>query len=147
MSLKDQLNTDIKTAMKAGDEVRKAAVRALQAALKQSEVDRQTTLSDDDILALIQKEAKSRRESIADAQQAGRADLAADYAAELAVIEGYLPQGLSRDELIALARTAIAEAGATELKHLGAVMKVLTPRTKGRADGKAVNDIVRELLS
>ncbi|MBL8056460.1 MAG: GatB/YqeY domain-containing protein [Anaerolineales bacterium] len=147
MSLKDQLNQDLKTALKAGDEPRKAALRVLLAAVKQAEVDRQTTLSDDEVLALLQKEAKGRRESIADAQKAERLDLVADYQRDLALIEGYLPQALGRAELTDLARAAIAEAGATDLKQLGAVMKLLTPRTKGRADGKLVNDIVRELLS
>ncbi|MDW8326839.1 MAG: GatB/YqeY domain-containing protein [Anaerolineales bacterium] len=147
MSLKEQLTADLKAALKAGDETRKNAIRALQAAIKQSEVDRQTTLTDDDVLALIQKEAKSRRESIADAQKAGRADLVAAYEAELAVMEAYLPQPLSRDELIALAKAAIAEAGATGIKQQGAVMKLLAPRIKGRADGKLVGEIVRELLS
>lgn len=146
MSLKDRLATDLKTALKAGDETRKNAVRALQAALKQAEVDRQVTLTDDDVLGLIQKEAKARRESIADAQKAGRADLAAGYQAELVIIESYLPQALSREEITALARAAVAEAGATDLKQLGAVMKLLSPRVKGRADGKLVNEIVRELL-
>jgi hypothetical protein len=147
MSLKEQLTNDLKAALKAGDETRKNAVRALQAAVKQAEVDRQTTLGDDDVLALIQKEAKSRRESIADAQTADRADLVNAYQAELAVIEAYLPQTLTRDELVDLARTAITEAGVSDIKQLGAVMKILSPRTKGRADGKAVNDIVRELLA
>ncbi len=147
MSLKDQLNQDLKTALKAGDEPRKNTVRLLLAAIKQIEVDRRTTLTEDELLAVLQKEAKSRRESLADAQAAGRADLAADYAADLAQIEAILPQALTREELLALARAAIAEAGATDLKQLGAVMKTLTPRTKGRADGKLVNEIVRELLA
>lgn len=147
MTLKEQLAADLKTALKAGDETRKNAIRALQAAIKQSEVDRRTDLGDDDVLALIQKEAKSRRESIADAQKAGRADLVAAYEAELAVMEAYLPQALTREELMAMAKAAIAEAGATNVKQQGAVMKLLAPRTKGRADGKLVSEIVRELLS
>lgn len=147
MSLKEQLTNDLKTALKSGQETRKNAVRALQAAVKQVEIDKQATLSDEDILAIIQKEAKSRRESIADAQTAGRADLVSAYEAELAIIETYLPKSLSRDELVDLARAAIAEAGVSDIKQLGAVMKILSPRTKGRADGKLVNDIVRELLA
>lgn len=146
MSLKDQLNQDLKTALKSGDETRKNTVRLLMAAVKQVEVDRQTTLGDDDLLAVLQKEAKSRRESLSEAETAGRADLAAGLEAELAIIEAYLPQALSRDELRALAQAAIAEAGASDARQLGAVMKLLTPRTKGRADGKLVNEIVRELL-
>lgn len=146
MSIKDQLTQDLKVAMKGGEEVRKNAVRALQAAIKQVEIDKQTTLSEEDLLALIQKEAKSRRESINDAQKASRADLVAGYEAELAIIEGYLPKGLTREELVEMAKAAIAEVGATDAKQQGAVMKILAPRTKGRADGKLVNEIVRELL-
>ena len=147
MSLKDQLNSDFIAATKARDEVRKNATSQLRAAIKQVEVDKQTSLADEDVLGVIQKEAKSRRESIADAQKAGRADLVSAYEAELAAIEHYLPKGLSREELIEMAKAAIAEAGVRDLKQQGAVMKLLSPRTKGRADGKLVNDIVRELLS
>jgi hypothetical protein len=148
MDLKDQLNGDLKGALKAGDETRKRTLRALLAAVKQVEVDTRPAggLDEAAILAVIQKEAKSRRESIADAQKAGRDDLVADNQAELDLIESYLPQALTREELVELARAAIAEAGAAGPKQLGAVMKLLAPRTKGRADGKLVNDVVRELL-
>lgn len=146
MSIKDQLTQDLKAAMKGGEEVRKNAVRALQAAIKQVEIDKRTALSEEDLLALIQKEAKSRRESINDAQKADRPDLVAGYEAELTIIESYLPKGLTREELVEMAKAAIAEAGATDAKQQGAVMKILAPRTKGRADGKLVNEIVRELL-
>jgi uncharacterized protein YqeY len=146
MSLKDQLTSDFIAATKARDEVRKNATSLLRAAIKQAEIDRRTTLTDEEVVGVLQKEAKSRRESIADAHKAGRADLVSTYEAELAVIEHYLPRGLSREELIELARAAIAEAGVSDLKQQGAVMKLLSPRTKGRADGKLVSDIVRELL-
>lgn len=146
MPIKEQLTNDLKAAMKGGEEVRKNAVRALQAAIKQVEIDKRTSLSEEDLLALIQKEAKSRRESINDAQKADRADLVAGYEAELAIIESYLPKGLTREELVEMAKAAITEAGATDAKQQGAVMKILAPRTKGRADGKLVNEIVRELL-
>lgn len=147
MSLKEKLNSDYVAATKARDYVRKNAANVLRAAIKQVEIDKQTTLADEDVLGLIQKEARSRRESIADAQKAGRPDLVTTYEAELAAIEHYLPQGLTREELVELAKAAIAEAGVNDAKQLGAVMKLLSPRTKGRADGKLVNDIVRELLS
>jgi uncharacterized protein YqeY len=146
MSLKDQLTSDFIAATKARDEVRKNATSLLRAAIKQAEIDRRTTLTDEEVVGVLQKEAKSRRESIADAHKAGRADLVSTYEAELAAIEHYLPRGLSREELIELARAAIAEAGVSDLKQQGAVMKLLSPRTKGRADGKLVSDIVRELL-
>lgn len=146
MTLKDQLNADLKAALKTGDETRKLALRSVMAAIKQVEVDTRIMVDDAGIHALLQKEAKSRRESLADAQKAGRADLVAAAESELKIIEGYLPQMLTADELEALARAAIAEAGAADVKQLGAVMKLLTPRTKGRADGKAVNEVVRRLL-
>lgn len=150
MPLKDQLNADLKEAMKAGDDTRKNALRAILAAIKQAEIDRRASqpagLTDDDIIALLQKEVKARRESIADAEKAGRTDLTADPLADIAIYEGYLPQALSRAELEDLARAAIAEAGVDSPKGLGAVMKVLSPRVKGRADGKMVNEVVRALL-
>jgi uncharacterized protein YqeY len=149
MSTRDQLNTDLKTALKSSDETRKGAVRLLLAAIKQAEVDKRPAgaLDEGEVLAVVQKEAKARREAIADAQKAGRADLVAMNEAELRVIESYLPQQLTREELVELARAAIAEAGAAGPQQMGAVMKLLTPRTKGRADGKQASDIVRELLS
>jgi len=170
MSLKDQLNADLKQAMKAGDDVRKSALRQLMAGIRQGELEKrtaaakvlglsgalteaqlaaleQTSLDEAETLAVIQREAKSRRESIEDARKAGRTDLVAANEAELTVIEGYLPRQLSRDEIVSLAQSAIDEAGAKDLKQLGAVMRLLTPRTKGRADGRLVNDVVRDLLS
>jgi len=170
MTLKEQLSADLLTALKAGDEVRKTTVRGLLAGLQQAALEKRSAAARDigqggelnaaqlaeldnvalaevESLAAIQKEAKSRRESIVDAEKAGRPDLVAANATELHIIESYLPQALNRDEIAALVEAAIAETGATDLKQLGTVMKVLTPRTKGRADGRLVNEVVRELLS
>jgi|SRR3990170_2624126 len=149
MSLRDQLTGDLKTALKSSDETRKGTLRLLLAALKQAEIDKRPAgaLDEGEVLAVIQKEAKSRRESIADAQKANRADLVAMNETELHVIESYLPKQLTREELVELARAAIAETGAGGPQQMGAVMKLLTLRTKGRADGKLVSDVVRELLS
>jgi hypothetical protein len=170
MSLKQRLNQDLHEALKSGDAARRNVVRLLLAAVKQAELDKraalakqmgkggelsagqlaelgQVALSDDELLGVIQKEARVRRESLAEAQSARRADLVAANEAELRLIESYLPQPLTQAELVALAQAAIAEVGATELKHLGLVMKVLAPRTKGRADGKRVSEVVRELLA
>ena len=148
MSLRDQLTGDLKTALKSSDETRKGTLRLLLAALKQAEIDKRPAgaLDEGEVLAVIQKEAKSRRESIADAQRANRADLVAMNETELHVIESYLPKQLTREELVELARAAIAETGAGGPQQMGAVMKLLTPRTKGRADGRLVSDVVRELL-
>ena len=149
MSLRDQLTSDLKTALRSSDEARKGTLRLLLAAVKQAEIDKRPAgaLDEGEVLAAIQKEAKARREAIADAQKANRADLVAMNEAELRVIESYLPQQLTREELVGLARAAVAEAGAAGPQQIGAVMKLLTPRTKGRADGKLVSDVVRELLS
>jgi uncharacterized protein len=170
MALRDQLNQDLKDAMRAGDEVRKTTLRQLLAGLRQARLDKRTAaaralgagselsaaqlstldqvdIDDSDSIAVLQKEAKAHRESIADAAKASRDDLVAANEAELRLIEAYLPQQLSRVEIKVLAQAAIAEAGVTDIKQLGAVMKVLTPRTKGRADGRLVNEVVRELLA
>ena len=148
MSLRDQLTGDLKTALKSSDETRKGTLRLLLAALKQAEIDKRPAgaLDEGEVLAVIQKEAKSRRESIADAQKANRADLVAMNETELHVIESYLPKQLTREELVELARAAIAETGTGGPQQMGAVMKLLTSRTKGRADGRLVSDVVRELL-
>lgn len=167
MSLKETLNTHLKDAMKAGEETRKTVLRGVMAAIRQAELEQRTArakalgpgatdeqlkaldgqpLPDEAVLNVLQKEAKSRRESIADAEKAGRADLAEGYRTELAILDSYLPQALSREEIIALAKAAIAAAGVSDAKGMGAVMKLLAPQTKGRADGKLVNDVVRELL-
>jgi uncharacterized protein YqeY len=169
MTLKEQLNLDLKAALRSGDDVRKTVLRGLLAGFQQAELEKRTVaaremnmggspspeqlatleqvaLDEAEAIATIQKEAKSRRESIVDAEKAGRPDLVAANEAELRIIESYLPQQLSREEVAALAQAAIAEAGVTDLKQLGAVMKILTPRTKGRADGRLVNEVVRELL-
>ena len=170
MTIKDQLKRDLKDAMRSGDDVRKMTLRQLLAGLRQAQLDKRMaaaaamgkgvelnaeqldTLDRVDIdeveaVAVLQKEAKAHRESIADAAKAERADLVAANEAELGVIEAYLPKQLSRDEIRALAQAAIAESGAADLKQIGAVMKLLTPRTKGLADGRLVNEVVRELLA
>jgi len=171
MSLRDQLNADLKSALKSGDDTRRNTLRLLLAAIQQAEVDQRTAAAlsaqkrsggelteaqlveleqlafvEEEIVAVIQKEAKARREAIADARRADRADLVAANEAELSIIESYLPQPLTREAIVALAQAAIAEAGAADVRQLGAVMKLLTPRTRGLADGKLVSDIVRELL-
>lgn len=153
MTIKDKLNDELKTAMKAGDTRRRDILRMVLAAIKQGEVDaldpqkRAAGLTDDDILAILTKEAKRRRESISEYEKGGRADLVASEREELTLIESYLPQMMGRDEITVLAREAIAESGATSEKQMGAIMQKLMPRVKGKADGKLVNQIVKELLA
>lgn len=146
MHPKEKMNEDLKAAMKSGDSARKDMLRLLLSVIKQSEVDTRTTLSEDQVYGLLQTEAKKRRDSINEAEKAGRSDIAEREKAELAFIEEYMPQQLSKDEIEAEVRKAIQESGATSAKDMGSVMKVLMPRVKGKADGKLVNDVVKSLL-
>ena len=146
MHPKEKLNEDLKTAMKAGDAFRKDTLRLMLAAIKQKEIDEKITASEDQVYALLMTEAKKRRDSASEARKANRNDIADNEEAELKLIESYLPQQLSREELETEARKAIEEAGATSAKDMGNVMKVLMPRVKGRADGKLVNEVVKALL-
>lgn len=143
---KDQMNEDLKAAMKSGDAFRKDMLRLMLSVLKQVEVDKRVTLSPEDVYGLLQTEAKKRRDSITEARGAGRNDIADKEQAELTFIESYLPQQLSKEEIEVEVRKAIQESGATSAKDMGNVMKVLMPRVKGKADGKLVNDVVKSLL-
>lgn len=144
---KARLQAALKEAMANKDAARRDTLRLLMSALKQVEVDERKELSADDVYAILQKEAKKRRESIDEMEKAGRAALAANEQRELSIIEEFLPKQLSREEVTALARDAIAQSGATSPKEMGKVMGVLMPKVKGLADGKLVNDVVRDLLS
>lgn len=146
MHPKEQIKDDLKVAMKSGDTQRRDILRLLMAAFKQVEVDKQKELSVDDALSVLMSEAKKYRETIEEKEQSGRIEGIEEEQFALTVIEAYLPQQLSREEIEAMARQAIAETGATTPKEMGQVMKVLMPRLKGQADGKLVNTVVRELL-
>jgi hypothetical protein len=147
MELKTKLNESVKDAMKSGDEVRKRTLRMVLAAVKQAEVDKQTTLDDLAVTGLIQKEIKNRREAIEEAKKANRPDLIGENEAEIAVLEAYLPKAMPAEELRALARAAIAEAGASTPADMGRVMKLVLPRVAGRAPNDAVSAAVKELLA
>lgn len=145
--LEDRLMEDYKSAMKAGDAPRKDALRSLRAALKSAQIDKRAPLSEEDALDVLARQAKQRRESIEQFTAGGRDDLVQTESADLRVIEEYLPQQMRREEIEDLARTAVAEAGATSMREIGNVMRMLMPQVKGRADGKLVNDVVRTLLN
>ena len=147
MNTKERLNQDLKDAMRAKDEVRKRTIRMALAAIKNAEIDHQTELSEPEILGILQKELKSRIETIEGAEKAGRDDLIAEANREIAVLEEYLPQALSPAELEAIVTESIAEIKATSMRDLGRVMQAVMPTVRGRADGKDVNQIVRKLLS
>ena len=147
MPTKAEFENALKDAMRAGDDTRKRTLRMILSAVKLAEVERRGPLDEAGLLAVLQKEAKTRSEAIADAEKAGRADLVAASQAELAVLDSYLPRPLSAEELESLARKAIAEAGAASPGEMGRVMKLLMPQIQGRADGKAASDLVRRLLA
>lgn len=146
MSLAAQLLADYQAAVRAGDAVRVGTLRLLRAAIRDAEIDQRHTLADDGVLAVIQKQVKQRKDSVAAYRDAGRTDLAEREEAEMAVLQAYLPAGLSAEALRELAQAAIAEVGATSASDLGRVMKALMPRVRGQADGGEVNAVVRELL-
>lgn len=147
MDIKTQLNESVKDAMKSGDEVRKRTVRMVLAAIKQAEVDKQTTLDDAAVMSIVQKEIKNRREALDEAKKANRADLAADNEAEIKVLEVFLPKAMSADELRALAQAAIAETDAAAPADMGKVMKALIPKVAGRAANDQISAMVKELLA
>ena len=147
MLLKDRINEVMKAAMRAKDAPRLGAIRFLQAAIKQKEVDERVTADDAAILAIVDKLIKQRRDSIAQFEQAGRADLADKEKAELALLQGYLPQQLTEAELAAAIDAAVAEAGAVGPAAMGKVMAVLKPRIAGRADIAKASALVKQKLA
>jgi uncharacterized protein YqeY len=147
MDIKSQLNESMKDAMRSGDTVRKNTVRLALAAIKQAEVDKQTTLDDLAVIALLQKEIKNRKEALEEAKKANREDLIKDNEAEIAVLEVFLPAAMSADELREIVAAAIAETGATSMVDMGNVMKAALPKVAGRAPGGEVSAMVKELLA
>ena len=147
MDTQKQIELDLKEALRSRDEMRKSTLRMVLSAIKLVEVDKGEPLEEGEVLVILQKEIKSRRESIADAEKAGRSDLIADSEAEISILEGYLPQSFSQDEIEDLAKEVITQEGASSLQDMGKVMKVLMPKVQGRADGSLVSQTVRQILS
>ncbi|MDM5073543.1 MULTISPECIES: GatB/YqeY domain-containing protein [Aeromonas] len=147
MSLKDQLKDQQKLAMLARDKARLGAIRLLMAEIKQREVDSRIELKDEDILAVVTKMVKQRRDSISQFEAAGRQDLADKESAEIVVLQEFLPQQLTADEIAALIEQAIAESGAAVMADMGKVMAVLKPKIQGRADVGAVSAQVKTRLA
>jgi uncharacterized protein YqeY len=146
MNLKETLQSDVNSAMREGDKLKRDTLRLMLAAIQQEEVDQRITLDDEGCMKVLTKQAKQRRESIADAQKAGRDDIVAEEEAELAIIEAYLPQMMSREEIEAVAVQVIGEIDAGGMQDMGRVMGQLLPRLQGRADGKLTSQVVRELM-
>ncbi len=146
MNTKSVIESSLKDAMRAKDERRKNVFRMLLAAVRMAEIDKKEPLEEAEVLATVQKEVKSRREVIADAQRAGRDDLISEAEAEMSILENLLPRQLTEAEIMELARQAVEESGATSLREMGQVMKILMPRIQGRASGEQVSKMVRQLL-
>ncbi len=136
----------MKDAMRARDSLRKNTIRLALSAIRRAEVEKKRDLEEPEVLAILQKEVKSRYETIAGAKKAGREDLVAEAEAEIAVLEAYLPKPLTDEELEKLVEEVIAEVGASSPGEMGKVMKVLVPRIQGRADGKQASQLVRQIL-
>ncbi len=146
MALIDRLKDEQKAAMKAKDKPRLSTIRLIMAAIKQLEVDGQKTLNDDEVIAVLTKMVKQRRDSVAQYESAGRQDLADAEAAEIVVIEEFLPQPLSDEEVEQLVKNAVAETEAASMQDMGKVMAVVKPQIQGRADMGKVSQLVKALL-
>ena len=149
MTLQSQVDNDIKDAMRARETVRLNALRMLKSAMKNAAIEKggaEAMLDDAEASAVIRKQIKQRRDAIEGFEKGGRPELAATERAEIEVLSAYLPAALSPDEVAALAKEAIAEAGATSKQQMGAVMKVATAKAAGRVDGKTLSQAVQKLL-
>ncbi len=144
--LKQRLTDNLKQALKEKDKVRRSVIRLVMAAIQNAEIARQAALDDADILGVITKEVRQRHESIEAFKQGNRPDLMAQEEAELAILQEYLPQQMTRDEIIAKARRVIEEVGAQGPSDKGKVMPKLIAQLRGRADGREINSVVTELL-
>jgi len=147
MSLKEKLMEDLKDAMKNHNEVKKNTVTMIRASIKQIEVDKRVELEDNEIIDIISKEAKKRKDALAEFEKAGREDLIAQTNEELVIIKEYLPEELSIEELTSIIEETIKEVGAETMKDMGKVMQAVKAKTAGRADGKTINEIVKSKLS
>ncbi|HTO74518.1 MAG TPA: GatB/YqeY domain-containing protein [Thermoanaerobaculia bacterium] len=145
--MQDRLESDLKSALKAGDKRRVSTLRLLLAALKNERIQAQRALTGEEVEAAIRRAIKQRREAIEQYERGGRKDLVESESEELAILQGYLPQGLSEAEVEQAVRDVMAEKGFTSVKDVGLVMKELMARHRGRLDGKLAQEIARRLLS
>jgi uncharacterized protein YqeY len=146
MEIKAQLEIALKEAMKAGDDVPRRTIRMVLAAIRQLEIDRQVKLDEMGVLAIIQKEIKTRNEAVEEARGANRLDIVTATESEIMVLQAYLPKEMTPEELMDLVKSVISEAGATSPGDMGKVMKILLPRVAGRAPGDKVSAVVRQVL-
>lgn len=147
MSLKDLLADDLKSAMKDKDIVRKNTVQMVRAGVLQIEKDKKVTLDDEGVLEVIAKQLKQRKDSLPDYEKSGREDLVAELKAEIDVLMKYLPEQLTEEELRVIVADAISQTNASSIKDMGKIMAFVMPKTKGRADGKLINEIAKAMLN
>jgi uncharacterized protein len=147
VSLRERLQDDTTAAMRSGDALRRDVLRMVQNSIYLGEKSKRITMSDDDVIGVLTREVKTRRESVDAFRKGGREDLAAKEEAEIAILSEYLPQALGEDELDALVSEAIQATGASTARDMGKVMGWLSPRTRGRADGKVVSGLVAQALA
>jgi len=147
LTLKQRIQEDMKAAMRAGEKQQLGVIRLILAAIKQREVDERITLDDNQVVVVLDKMLKQRRESIEQYEKAAREDLAAQERFEVTVLQQYMPQQMSEAEIVALVQQAIAETGANSAKDMGKVMNIIRPQMQGRADMKVVSDLVKKQLS
>ncbi|MCR8631429.1 MULTISPECIES: GatB/YqeY domain-containing protein [Paenibacillus] len=146
MSLSERLNEDMKLAMKSQAKFKLSVIRMVRAAIKNIEIDQRKTLDDQEVLDVLSREIKQRRDSLQEFEKAGREDLAETVKAEIDILIEYLPQQLTEEEVKAIVQQTIHEVGASSKADMGKVMGALMPKVKGRADGKIVNQAVQQLL-
>lgn len=147
MSIREKINQEIKEAMKSGNDMIKTTLRGALAAIRQVEIDQKIEVKEPEIIAILQKEVKSRKELIVDAEKAERPDLIKIAEAEMDILSVYLPKAMSEDDLTKIIKEVIAEVGAGSMAEMGKVMGAVIPKVKGRADGGQINQIVKKLLS
>ncbi len=147
MTLRERLHDDTTAAMRSGDSLRRDTLRMVQSAIYNVEKAKRVALTEDEVLGVVSKEVKTRRESVEAFRSGGREDLATKEEAEIAILSGYLPQQLTDDELRALVEDGVAATGATTARDMGRVMGYLAPRIRGRADGKVASGMVAQALA
>ncbi|GIP51688.1 MULTISPECIES: GatB/YqeY domain-containing protein [Paenibacillus] len=146
MNLSERLNEDMKQAMKSQDKFKLSTIRMVRATIKNLEIDLKRPLDDNEVLDILSREIKQRKDALQEFEKAGRDDLAANVKAEAEIIAKYLPEQLSEEEIKVIVQQTIQETGATSKAEIGKVMSALMPKVKGRADGKLVNQAVQQLL-
>ncbi len=147
MTLLEKLTADLKESLRHGDKLRSSVIRLAKAAIHNAEIAKGRSLEEAEVLEVLSREAKQRRESIVEFEKAGREDLLSKEKAELSILLEYLPQQLSREEIVAAARQVIQEVGARDLRDKGRVMGKLMPQLRGKAEGRVVSEVVDELLA